>query len=163
MRRDMPTGLYTSWEFDTDIQKFKATHNRSRNFENMVMSIYRERRPDCEIESFLHLENRKKINCFNVDSYCDHSRTVFEAMGFYYHFASCQGACPSLTDQDVEEGNRKRDTDNVHRKYIKEKGYNLKECGSVSGGKVSKLMPRSKITSGTTLPPKDFFLQTPFW
>ena len=47
MCQDMPTGLYTRWEFDSDMQKFKARHNRSRNFENKVMSYYQETRPDC--------------------------------------------------------------------------------------------------------------------
>ena len=41
MCQDMPTGLYTRWEFDTDMQKFKARHNRTRNFENMVMFLSR--------------------------------------------------------------------------------------------------------------------------
>ena len=27
MCQDMPTGLYTRWEFDTEMQKFKASHN----------------------------------------------------------------------------------------------------------------------------------------
>ena len=27
-------------------------YNRTRNFENMVMSFYRETKPECEIESF---------------------------------------------------------------------------------------------------------------
>ena len=60
MCQDMPTGLYTRWEFDTDMQKFKARHNRTRNFENMVMSFYQEKRPECKIEFFSHLVNRKK-------------------------------------------------------------------------------------------------------
>ena len=55
----MPTELYTRWEFDTDLQKFKARHNRTPNFENMVMSFYQKTRPACKIE-FSHLENRKK-------------------------------------------------------------------------------------------------------
>ena len=39
-----------------------------------------------------------------MDGYCDHCKTVFEAMGCYYHFCSCQEARPSLTDQDIEAG-----------------------------------------------------------
>ena len=27
MCQDMPTGLFTRWEFDTDLQKLKARHN----------------------------------------------------------------------------------------------------------------------------------------
>ena len=66
MCQDMPTGLYTRWYFDTDMQKFKARHKRTRNFENMVISFYQEPRPECKIESFFYLENRKKFDSFNV-------------------------------------------------------------------------------------------------
>ena len=55
MCQDMPTGLYTRWEFDTDMQKFKARHNRTRNFENMIMSYYKESRPEYKIESFFYI------------------------------------------------------------------------------------------------------------
>ena len=36
MHQDMPTGLFTRWEFDSDMQKFKVRHYHPRNFENMV-------------------------------------------------------------------------------------------------------------------------------
>ena len=58
--QDMPTGLYTRCEFDSDMQKFKARHNRSCNFENMVMSYYQETRQECRIESF-HTSGKKKL------------------------------------------------------------------------------------------------------
>ena len=61
MCQDMPTGLYTRCEFDSDMQKFKASHNRTRNFENMVMSYYQETRQECRIESFHTSGNRKKL------------------------------------------------------------------------------------------------------
>ena len=48
MCQDLPTRLYTRWEFDTYMQKFKARFNRARNFENMVMSFYQVTRPDCK-------------------------------------------------------------------------------------------------------------------
>ena len=111
MCQDMPTGLYTRWEFDTEMQKVKARHNRTRNFENMVMSFYQETRPEYQIESFFKSEKQKKIDCFNVDGYCDHCKTVFEAMGCYCQFFSCQEARPSLREQDIEQGNKKRERD----------------------------------------------------
>ena len=43
--QEMPTGLYTRWEFDADMQKLKSRHNQTRNFENMVKSFYQETRP----------------------------------------------------------------------------------------------------------------------
>ena len=127
MCQDMPTGLYTRWEFETEMQKFKARHNRTRNFENMVMSFYQESRPECKIESFFTSGKQKKIDCFNVDGYCNHCKTVFEAMGCYYHFCSCQEARPFLTEQDIERGNKKREMVDMRREYIKEKGYKVEE------------------------------------
>ena len=109
------------------MQKFKAKHNRTRNFENMVMSFYQGIRPACKIESFFTSGKQKKIDCFNVDGYCDHCKTVFEAMGCYYHFCSCQEARPSLTEQDTERGNKKREMDDMRREYNKEKGYKMEE------------------------------------
>ena len=113
------------------MQKFKASHNRTRNFEKMVMSFYQEKRPECKIDSFFKSGKQKKIDCFNVDGYCDHCKTMFGAMGCYYHFCSCQESRPSLTDQYIERGNKKREMDDMRREYIKEKGYKneeMREC-----------------------------------
>ena len=49
MCQPMPTGLYTQWEFDTESNRFKPQQNKSRNFENMVMSYLQRKRPDCKI------------------------------------------------------------------------------------------------------------------
>ena len=106
--QDMPTGLYKRWEFDSDMQKFNARHNRSQNFENMVKSYYEETRPECTFESF-HISGNEKIDCFNVDGYCNHCKTAFEAMGCYYHFCPCQETRPSLTDEDIEKRNKRRE------------------------------------------------------
>ena len=63
MCQDMPTGLYTRWEFDTDMQKLKARLNQTRNFEKTVLSFYQETRPECKIESFFTSGKQKKIDC----------------------------------------------------------------------------------------------------
>ena len=127
MCQDMPTGLYTRWEFDSDMQKIKARHNLCRTFENMVMSFYQETRPKCRIESFHTSGNQKKIDCFNVDGYCDHCKTVFEAMGCYYQFCTSQEIRTSLSDDDIERGNKRRELDDLRREYIREKGYKIEE------------------------------------
>ena len=61
MCQNMPRGLYTRWKFGTDMQKFKSRHTGTCNFENMVMSFYQETRPEYKMESFFHLENRRKL------------------------------------------------------------------------------------------------------
>ena len=68
--------------------------------------LTKKQNQNVKLRAFLHQETEKKIDCFNVDGYCDHCKTVFEAMGCYYHFCSCQEARPSLTDQDNERGNK---------------------------------------------------------
>ena len=120
MCQPMPTGLYTRWEFDTESNRFKTQQNKSRNFENMVMSYFQRQKPDCKIESFYTTE---KVDCFKVDGFCAHSDTVFEAMGCFYHYCPCQEARPSLTEEDIERGNKKKEMDQMRKQYIKEKGY----------------------------------------
>ena len=56
----MSTVLYTRWEFDSDLQKFKAHQNKIRKFGNMVMSFYQATRPECAIESFYTTGKQKK-------------------------------------------------------------------------------------------------------
>ena len=51
MCQPMPTGLYTRWEYDSETKRFTARQNKSRSFENMVMSYFQQSRPECKIES----------------------------------------------------------------------------------------------------------------
>ena len=52
MWQPMPSGLYTRWEYDAESNRFKPQQNKSRQFENMVMSYFQRQKPDCKIESF---------------------------------------------------------------------------------------------------------------
>ena len=127
MCQPMPTGLYTRWEYDSETNRFKARQNKSRSFENMVLSYFQQSRPECKIESNVTTGRRKKIDCFSVDGICYHCNTVFEAMGCYYHYCPCQEARPSLTDTDIERGVKKRQQDEMRRDYIQQKGYQIVE------------------------------------
>ena len=40
MCQPMPTGLYTRWEYDTESNRLKPQQNKTKNFENMVMSYF---------------------------------------------------------------------------------------------------------------------------
>ena len=59
--QDMPTGLYTRWDYDEETQKFKARQNRVRTVENMVMSYFQATRPECKIESYYTTGTQKKM------------------------------------------------------------------------------------------------------
>ena len=77
--------------------------------------------------SFYTTGTQKKIDCFKVDGFCAHCNTVFEAMGCFYHYCPCQEARPSLTEENIERGNKKREMDQMKKQYIKEKEYHVVE------------------------------------
>ena len=58
----MPTGLYTRWEYDSETKRFTARQNKSRSFENMVLSYFQQSRPECKIESNVTTGRQKKID-----------------------------------------------------------------------------------------------------
>ena len=120
MCQPKPTGLYTRWEYDAESNRFKPQQNKSRNFDNMVMSFFQR-------QSFYTTGTQKKIDCFKVDGFCAHCNFVFEAMGCFYHYCSCQEAGTALTEEDIERGNKKREMDQMGKQYIKEKGYKVVE------------------------------------
>ena len=59
MCQPMPTRFYTRYEIDADLQRFKPRQNKSRSFENVVMSHFQRMRPDCRIERFYTPRNQK--------------------------------------------------------------------------------------------------------
>ena len=77
MCQELPIGLYTRWEFDSDSQKFKARQNKSRKFENMLCRTYNLSVLTAPLKAPTQLELRKKIDCFNVDGFCAHCKTIF--------------------------------------------------------------------------------------
>ena len=127
MCQEMPTGLYTRWEFDSDSQKFKARQNKTRKFENMVMSYLQSQRPNCTIEIYYTTGTQKKIDCFNLDGFCAHCKTIFEAMGCYFHFCACQAARASMSEEETPKGLKKREYDELRRDYLRNKGYKVVE------------------------------------
>ena len=71
------------------------------------MPCFQRQRLGCKIESLYTTETQKKIDCFKVDGFCAHCKTVFEAMGCFYHYCPCQEARISPTEGDIERGNKK--------------------------------------------------------
>ena len=127
MCQPMPTGLFMRCEYDSDTKKFTTRQNKSRSFENKFLSYFQRSRPDFKIESKVTTGGQKKIDCFTVDGTFCHCKTVFEAMGCFYHYCPCQKARPSLTDADIEKGVKKRQQDEMRRVYIQQKGYKIVE------------------------------------
>ena len=48
-------------------------------------------------------------------------------MGCFYRFCPCQQLRPSLTEEEIQRGSKKRELDASRRHYIQEKGFNVIE------------------------------------
>ena len=101
----------------------------------MVMSYFQATRPklrEYKSESFYNTGTQEKIGCFSVDGYCNHCKTVFEAMGCYFHFFPCQEARPSLIEYDIKPETKKKEMDELRKDNIREKGDTIEEMWECS-------------------------------
>ena len=94
----------------------------------------------------------KKIDCFSVDVSCSQCNTVFEAMGCFYQFAPSEEVRPSLTEEDIQRGSKKRELTELRRRFIRKKASLSLKCGSMNDGDctrqaiMSKTYPRKFLT-----------------
>ena len=59
-------------------------------------------------------------------------------MGCPYHFCLCQELRPSLTEEDIQCGSKKRELDALRRHYIQAKGYKVIEMWEFEWWKLYK-------------------------
>ena len=128
MCQPMPSGLNTRCNYDCEPQKLRPRQNKTRSFENMVVSYFQQTRPECRIGSNVTTGRQKTTDCISVDGICNHCNTVLEAMVRYFHYPPCQEARPWLTDNEIMRGiEKKRDQDQMRKEYIEQKGYKFIE------------------------------------
>ena len=61
MCQPMPTSLYTRWDIDSETARFTPRQNKTRCFENMVMSYFQRTRPDCKMRASTLQADRRKL------------------------------------------------------------------------------------------------------
>ena len=145
MCQPMPTGFYTRWDIDSETSRITSRQNKNRSFEKLVMSYFQRTRPDCRIESFYTTGRQKKIDRFSVDGFCSRCKTVFEAMGCFDHFCLCQELRPSLTEEDIKRGSRKRELNELRWSYIQEKGFTVIEMWECEWWRLYKTITNVKL------------------
>ena len=145
MCQPMPTGLYTRWDSDSEISRFTPRQNKTRRFENLVMSYFQRTRTDCKIESFHTTGRQKKIDSFSVDGFGSQCNIVLEAMGCFYHFFPCRKLRLSLAEEDIRRGSRKRELDKLRQSYIQEKRFTVIEMWECEGLKLYKTTTNVKL------------------
>ena len=88
-----------------------------------------------KLKASLQQADRRKLTALSVDRFCSQCNTVFEAMGCFCHFRSRQDLRPSLTEEDIQRGGKKRERDALRGHYVQEKGYKvieMWECNMVA-------------------------------
>ena len=108
MCQPMSTGFYTRCDPDSETDRFTTQQNKTRSFENMVMSYIQRTRPEGKIERFFTTGRQKKIDCFSADGFCSHCNSMFEVTECFYNFRPCQEVRPSLTEEDIQRGSKER-------------------------------------------------------
>ena len=61
MCQEMPTGLYTRWELDTNSQKLKARTNKSRTFVKWSRLICSQNAQNAKLKAIIQPGNRKRL------------------------------------------------------------------------------------------------------
>ena len=150
----MPTGLYKNGSLIETGKNSRLVITNLAILKTYSGLTTKKKKQNAELRAFTHIKSRKKIDCFNVDGYCDHCKTVFEAMGCYNFSCPCQETCPSLSDVDIDRGNKNREMDDLRREYIRKKGYKSKRCRNVSRRETSKRTKKSRTISDPHLPTK---------
>ena len=101
------------------IWQTSTASNKTRSFENMVMSYFQSVRPRCKVEASTR---RVQIQnwCIQCWWFCGRWSTVFEFMGFCYHYCPFQDA-RSPIEENIQRGIRKRELDELRKQCIQEK------------------------------------------
>ena len=95
----MPTDICTSYRLVSDCGKIKLRQNKTRSFQNKVMSHSQRIRRQGKFGS----TGRRKKLMHSVDHFCGHCNTVFEAMGCFYQNCLCQEVRAALTEEKIKK------------------------------------------------------------
>ena len=130
----MPAELYTRWSMTQNFIGLNLNKKNPETSRTWLSHISKEKDLNVELRVSTPQELKKKIYCFKVDCFCALCNTVFKAMGCFFHYCPCQEARFSLTEEDIERGNKKREMDQIIKQYIKKTVIILLKSGKVIGG-----------------------------
>ena len=82
-----------------------------------LLAFFQISRPESKIVKLYTTGTQRKNNCFGVDRFCDHSSTVFEALGCFCSFCECQELQYELTEEEFVKGHGRKGIDEL-RQFI---------------------------------------------
>ena len=100
----------------TTMMKYKkpmARENRVRTFENEVISNFQASRHEFKIESYYTIGKQKKLTISVLMVIATIVRLILKRWVVF--FGPCQGARPSLTDDEFKRGAKKKEKDELQK------------------------------------------------
>ena len=88
---------------------------------------FEEKGKTVKLKVSLQHSRQKKNDCFSVDRFCSQGNTVLKAIEHFYIFCPCQKKLLSITENDTERGNKKKEFDELRRNYLQEKSFIVME------------------------------------
>ena len=133
-----PTGLFSCWDFVSETSRLAPWQNKTRSFENMVMSYFQRTRPECETGSFITTGRQKKTDCFSVDGFSSHCNTVFEAMETLTTFVLVKSCVPLSLTKMFNVVAKRESSMHWDDSTYKRKASRFSKCGSANDGDCTK-------------------------
>ena len=133
MCQPMPIGLYTRWDIDSETSGFTPRQNKTLALKIWSCLIFNVQDLIVKLRASKLQADRRKLIASVLMSF-----VLIEILclkqwvaGCFYHFCPCQELRPSLTEEDIKRGSRRRELDELRRSYIQEKGFTIiemREC-----------------------------------
>ena len=122
----VPTARCSRWKLDSESATFILHQNKSRSFENMVMSYFQRVRPQCKFESLYTATTQKKLMHTSLRAFVDAATLclkLWEAIFNIAHFKKL--VFRSLTKKKSERHQKK--LDEQREQYLQKKSYSVIE------------------------------------
>ena len=127
MCQEMPTGITLDGSLIQTLRSLKLGKINRGNLRTCLCHTYNPSVLTALLKATTQLELKKRIDCFNVDGFCAHCKTIFEAMGCYFYICACQEARISMSEEETQRRLKKREYHELRRDYLRNKGYKFVE------------------------------------
>ena len=137
MCQTMPTGVYTSWDVDSETGRFTPRKTRPAALKIWSCPNSNEQQQNVKLNASLQQVDMKKLTASVLMGFCSHCNILFAVMGCFYHFRLCQELPFSLTEEDFQPGNlvaKKESPMHWYDTIYKRKAWRILKCGRANGG-----------------------------
>ena len=118
----MSTGLYTRWDFNPGTVRFTPPSNKTRTFENNVMSYFQLKIHECKLQSLYSTSRQNRIHCFGVDKLFFIATVCLKQWAAVVTLVFVKKDIP-LCMKSYQSGSKKSELDELRRSYKQEESF----------------------------------------